>query len=349
MKTFTNLYNDIISAKNLFRAWDVFQRGKTTKKDVLRFEWKLEQNIFELHRDLKSKEYRHGPYKSFYITDPKRRYIHKAIVRDRVFHHAVYSNLYPLFNPTFIATSFSCRIGKGTHRGVLWLEEKTKKVSKNYTNQCFILKCDIKKFFDSVDHNVLISILDERIKDEEVMCLLKEVIESFSSGLSNLFEKKGIPLGNLTSQLFANIYMNEFDQFVKQDLKVKYYARYTDDFVIVSDDEDYLKYILKPMADFLDKKLKLTLHPQKVSIHKLHNGVDYLGYIILPHYKLLRTKTKNRIYRGMKRRVQEYKVKKISKNTAEQSLQSYLGALSHSNSHKVDEDLKNLFWFLMSN
>ena len=349
MKTFTNLYNDVISAKNLFRAWDVFRRGKITKKDVLRFEWKLEQNIFELHRDLKSKEYRHGPYKSFYITDPKRRHIHKAIVRDRVLHHAVYSNLYPLFNPTFIATSFSCRIGKGTHRGVLWLEEKTRKVSRNYTHQCFILKCDIKKFFDSVDHNVLTSILNKRIKDKEVMCLLKEVIGSFSSGLSNLFDKKGIPLGNLTSQLFANIYMNEFDQFIKQDLKVKYYARYTDDFVIVSDNEDYLKYTLKPIADFLDKKLKLTLHPKKVSIHKLHNGVDYLGYIILPHYRLLRTKTKNRIYRGMKRRVQEHKIEKISKNTAEQSLQSYLGALSHSNSHKTEEDLKNLFWFLMNN
>jgi len=179
MKTFTNLYSEITATQNLFLAWKVFRRGKTKKKDVLHFEWQLEQHIFALHRDLRDKTYCHGTYKGFYITDPKRRHIHKATVRDRVLHHAIYNKLYPLFDPLFIATSFSCRVNKGTHRGVLWLERATRKVSKNYTKLCFVLKCDIRRFFDSVDHNVLIGILNRAIDDAEVVKLLEEIIGSF--------------------------------------------------------------------------------------------------------------------------------------------------------------------------
>lgn len=342
---FFSLYKEIISTRNLFHAWKEFRRGKGNKKDVMSFEYHLEQNIFQLHRDLRDKKYEHGPYEDFYITDPKRRHIHKALVRDRVIHHAIYKILYPIFNPTFIATSFSCRIGKGNHKGVLWLEKTVRKVSRNYTKPCFILKCDIRKFFDSVDHNALIRILNKKIRDKETRYLLDEVVRSFSSGASNLFDGVGLPIGNLTSQLFANIYMNEFDQFIKQKLKIKYYARYTDDFVIVSENKQYLEDVLKPISDFLDKELKLILHPNKVSVRKLHNGVDYLGYIVLPHHKLLRTKTKNRIYNNLSRKLDEYKVDKVQKEAVEQSLYSYLGTLSHANAYKVSEDLKNLFWF----
>jgi len=345
---FVSLYKEITSTQNLFQAWKEFRKGKGNKKDVLEFEYNLEQNIFHLHRDLRDKKYEHGPYKSFYITDPKRRHIHKALVRDRVIHHAIYKTLYSIFNPTFIATSFSCRIGKGTHRGVTWLEKTTRKVSKNYTKPCFILKCDIRRFFDSVDHNVLIRILNKKIRDKETRCLLDKVVRGFSSGASNLFERKGLPIGNLTSQLFANVYMNEFDHFIKQTLKAKYYARYTDDFVIVSENEQHLKDILKPITNFLDTELQLSLHPHKVSIRKLHNGIDYLGYIVLPHHKLLRTKTKTRIYRGLSWKVREYKSGKVEKEAVEQSLHSYLGTLSHANAHKISEDLKNTFWFEIS-
>jgi RNA-directed DNA polymerase len=132
-------------------------------------------------------------------------------------------------------------------------------------------------------------------------------------------------------------------------LVLRYYARYTDDFVIVSENEQYLKDILKPITNFLDKELQLSLHPHKVSICKLHNGIDYLGYIVLPHHKLLRTKTKTRIYRGLSRKVREYKNGKVEKETIEQSLHSYLGTLSHANTHKIREDLKNTFWFEINN
>lgn len=345
---FTKLFEQTISTENLFRAWKEFRRGKASKRDVMRFEYQLEQNIFELHRDLKSRKYSHGPYQGFYITDPKQRHIHKALVRDRVLHHAIYNKLYHLFNPTFIATSFSCRIGKGTHRGVFWLDKVVRKVSRNYTQPVFVLKCDIRKFFDSVDHSVLISILSKRIRDKDMMCLLVEVIESFCSGYSNLFDKKGIPLGNLTSQLFANIYMNELDQFIKHTLRASYYARYTDDFVIVSQDKEELDDILGPIRKFVSSKLKLELHPNKVSIRKLHNGVDFLGYIVLPHHKLLRRKTERRIYKGLLRKVQEYKDGKVDKDSVERSLHSYLGALSHADTYRAREDLINLCWFVVN-
>lgn len=345
---FISLYKEITSSRNLFQAWKEFRRGKGNKKDVVSFEYNLEKNIFQLHRDLINNKYIHGAYKNFYITDPKRRYIHKALVRDRVVHHAIYKMLYPIFNPTFIATSFSCRIGKGTHRGVFWLEKTVRKVSRNYTRPCFILKCDIRRFFDSVDHSILISILSKQIKDKDTMSLLVEVIESFCSGHSNLFDKKGLPLGNLTSQLFANIYMNEFDQFIKHTLRASYYARYTDDFVIVSQDKKELNDILRPIIKFVSSKLKLELHPNKVSIRKLHNGVDFLGYIVLPHHKLLRRKTERRIYRGLLRKVQEYKDGKVDKESVERSLHSYLGTLSHADAYRVKEDLINLCWFVIN-
>lgn len=169
----------MVSAENLFRAWDVFKSEKLKKSDVQLFERNLEENIFQLHRELKDKTYEHGPYKGFYITDPKQRHIHKALVRDRVLHHAIFSVINPIFEPTFISTSYSCRIGYGTHRGVEKLAVMMRSVSRNGTRPCFILKCDIKKFFDSVNHAILLGILKKRIKDQSAMWLLERIIASF--------------------------------------------------------------------------------------------------------------------------------------------------------------------------
>jgi len=175
------LFSEITNAETLFSAWDEFKRGKQKKVDVLHFEKNLEQNIFRLHRDLVNKTYKHGEYVGFRICDPKPRNIHKATVRDRVLHHALFRILNPIFEPTFIPTSFSCRIGKGTHRGVDFLARIVRKVSRNYTRRCFVLKCDVRKFFDSVDHAILLSILERRVKDTKVRRLLKEIIGSYSS------------------------------------------------------------------------------------------------------------------------------------------------------------------------
>ncbi len=348
MKVVNNIFDQIISSDNLFDAWNSFKKDKRNKKDVLYFEWRLEEHIFHLHRDLKSRRYRHGPYSSFNINDPKPRSIHKATVRDRILHHAVFATLNPIFEPTFISNSFSCRVGKGTHKGVNMLNHIARAVSRNNSRPCFALKCDVKKFFASVDHQVLLGIICKRIRDKDALWLLEEIIGSFSSDRSTLFERKGLPIGNLTSQLFANVYLNVFDQFVKNDLKVKNFLRYTDDFVIIADNKPYLENLVAPISGFLHTRLRLSLHPNKVSIRTFHQGIDFLGYVVLPHYRLLRTKTKQRIWRKLRQRVSEYRNGTISRKTLEQSLQSYLGVLSHAETQQFSKDLQNQLWFWLS-
>lgn len=156
---------------------------------------------------------------------------------------------------------------------------------------------------------------------------------------------RGLPIGNLTSQLFANIYLNEFDQFVKHTLKAAHYVRYTDDFVIISDSRRYLEDFLSPVKGFLKERLLLELHPQKVSITTPHQGIDFLGYVLLSHYRQVRTKTRQRMFKKLKARIAEYKGKKASKETLEHMLQSCLGVLSHADAFGLSNDLKNMFWF----
>ena len=179
MRTYSNLFTEVTAPQGLFVAWEEFRKGKANKLDVQRFEWELEQNVFQLHRELTSKSYRHGPYHGFRIADPKPRHIHKATVRDRVVHHAVFTVLNRVFEPTFIADSFSCRQGKGTHKGVARVQTMIRQVSQNGTHPCYALKCDIKKFFDTVDHDILLNILRRRIRDQDFLWLLEEIIGGY--------------------------------------------------------------------------------------------------------------------------------------------------------------------------
>ena len=312
-------FNDLISIENLFQAWGEFKKGKRKRKDVQIFERNLEDNLFELYKKLVNKTYRHGTYYAFYVHDPKRRHIHKATVQDRVTHHLLYKYLYELFDKTFIFDSYSCRLGKGTHRSVNRLEKFTRVVSKNYTKPCWALKLDIKKFFASVDHQILKKLLRKRVLDKEILWLLDEVIDSFPGG---------IPLGNLTSQVFANIYMNELDQFMKHNLQVKYYMRYADDFLILRNNKNDLNHSIKPTEQFLNQQLKLELHPKKIIFRNLNWGIDFLGYIVLPHYRLPKTKTKRRMF----------------KRINNENLQSYLGYLSHANTYNLTQELKSRVW-----
>ena len=323
MKIYKDIFSKITSADNLFDSWQAFRKGKTKRSDVMAFEFSLERNIFDLRHELKTKQYRHAPYSSFFIQDPKQRNIHKARVRDRLVHHAIFAVLNPIFEATFIPNSFSCQKGKGTHKGVETLKNILRKASKNNTKPCFVLKCDIRQFFHSVDHDILISIVGQKIKDPDAMWLIQEVMESFPNG---------VPIGNLTSQLFANIYLNELDCFVKHKLKVPFYVRYTDDFILVSDSPEKLLSLLEWIKLFLWERLKLNLHPHKVTLRKYHQGIDFLGYIQFPKFRILRNKTKRRI------------LNKSAKGINEQSLQSYLGVLSHCNAHNFGESLKNEFW-----
>ncbi|PIV84405.1 MAG: hypothetical protein COW51_00595 [Candidatus Moranbacteria bacterium CG17_big_fil_post_rev_8_21_14_2_50_44_12] len=195
---------------------------------------------------------------------------------------------------------------------------------------------------------MLKNILKKRIKDENARWLLEQIIDSFSSRQSDIFYVRGLPIGNLTSQLFANVYLNELDQFIKHKLKIKNYARYTDDFVIVGNTKKELENILPKINSFLKNTLSLELHPKKIVIRKQSQGIDFLGYVILPHYRLLRTKTKKRIFKKLKMRIAQYKTGKIDNKSLNQSLQSYLGVLSHADTHKLKEKLLNQFWFWLN-
>ncbi len=260
----SNIYSKIISYENLLEAWKEFSRGKSKKEDVIEFSFLLSKNISSLHGDLVNRKYVHGSYQAFSINDPKPRNIHKASVRDRLLHHAIYRILYSYFDKKFIYDSYSCRAGKGTHKALNRFKNFATEASSLHTKTLWVLKCDIRKFFASIDHKVLLEILKKHIIDEDTLFLLEEIIGSFETQ-----KGKGLPLGNLTSQLLVNIYMNEFDQWMKQVMKVKYYIRYADDFVIISQDKDYLLELTPKIAEFLQEHLKLSLHPDKVFIKTL--------------------------------------------------------------------------------
>lgn len=342
MKVYPNLFEKVTSMSNLLAAWEKFKAGKVSKKDVRSFEYKLEENLFALHDDLVSGHYRHGAYAPFYIQDPKQRLIHKATVRDRVLHHALFNILSPLFDPTFITNSFSCRVGKGIHKGVASLKNGLRKVSRNNTRTCFALKCDVQKFFQGVDQETLMAILARKIRDNKALKLLEQVISSHElMGESKEF-CRGIPIGNLTSQLFANIYMNELDQFVKHRLRAKYYYRYTDDFIMISTSREKLVGWKKQVNLFLLEKLKLKLHPRKVTIRKYSQGIDFLGYVLFPHHQIVRIKTKRRMLKKLRRKVEGYERGTTEKNSLLTSMDSYLGVLKHANSFKVKKEIRGL-------
>ncbi len=315
--------------ENLCEAWQEFIRGKRNKKDVQTFMLRLGDEISDLHTDLMSGQYVHGEYMYFRINDPKPRDIHKATVRDRLVHHAIHRKLYPFFAPTFIADSFSCQIGKGVHRALMRFENLASRTSRNNTRVCWVLKCDIRKFFASIDHDILMSILKARVTDARLFALLQGVIRSFEDRPG-----KGIPLGNLTSQLLANVYMNEFDQFIKHDMRVKQYCRYADDFVFLSTDRTELLKYLPHIAAFLAGPLALSLHPNKVFIKTLASGVDFLGWTHFPHHRIPRTKTKRRM------------IKRIEQNPKNETLQSYLGMIKHGDTYHLNRDMQNLYWLL---
>ena len=319
-------YDTIISLDNLLLAWEEFKIGKKSRKDVQEFERNLMTNIISLHQDLVNKTYRHSQYEAFKISDPKPRDIHKAKVRDRLLHHAIYRVLYPFFDKTFIADSYSCRVNKGTHKAIDRFRQFTYKVSKNHTRTAWVLKCDIRKFFASIDQKVMLEIIKDYIPDKDIFSLLSEIVGSFHSTEKG----KGLPLGNLTSQLFINIYMNEFDQFMKHKIKAKYYIRYADDFLILSDDKRWLIDILPKISDFLENKLNLHLHPKKVSITTIASGVDFLGWILFPDHRVVRTITKQRMFRGIKK-----------KQGSPQTVQSYLGLVSHGNAKKLKGNIES--------
>jgi len=308
-------FNELFSLDNLFSAWQTFRRGKARKNDVMDFELHLEDNIFSLYEDIKNDTYRHSAYTYFQIFDNKKRDIYKAEVRDRIVHQVIYEYLLSCFENVFIEDSYASRKNKGQYKAVNTFRYFIK-LTRSSHKECYVLKFDVKKYFDNVDHNILLGLIKEKISCEKVLKIIKEILASYCSSPEL---EKGIPLGNITSQIFANIYLNILDQYVKKELRCRFYVRYNDDLVIVFPNNKDTIQVREKVRLFVKQKLSLDIPLAKTSIRKLSWGVDFLGFTILPQATILRDKTKHKIYA----------------NISIKNAHSYLAILKHCNSHNL--------------
>jgi len=284
MKSYNNLFEKIVSFENIHLGYLKARKGKRYKKDILSFSFNLEENLISIKNDLNDGTYKHGEYKEFIINDSKKRKIKAPTFRDRVVHHSLCNIIEPIFDRTFNFDSFACRKGKGTHRAI----KRLKSFLKN-NGELYCYKSDVSKYFDSVDHEILMSLIKKKIRDKKVIWIIKEIIKSASSGKDGV----GIPIGNLTSQLFANIYLSKFGHFAKNSMKEKMCLRYMDDFIFLGR-KHRLRVVSKKTGHFLLNKLNLIVNPKKNIIFPTYKGIDFLGYVIFRNYVLLRKRTVRR-------------------------------------------------------
>ena len=347
MKTYNKLYEKLYSKENLISAFKKARKGKRSKNYVINFESNLNKNINILQEQLKNKKYYPSRLSKFVIRDPKTRTIHSSIFRDRIVHHAIINIIQPIFEKRFIYDSFASRKNKGTHNAVKRFESFVRKVSSNgrkinhpHTNNSikgYVLKADIKHYFDTVDHNILLNILRKKIKDKEIMKLIIIVLYNFESQVKG----KGLPLGNYTSQFFANVYLNNLDYFVKHKLKAKYYIRYVDDFVILDKDKKVLLDFKDKIEKYL-KNLRLELHQDKSEIHALRNGITFLGYRVFYHYKLLRKRNIRYFRNNFNKKLELYSRGEIDREHLESFLQGWNGYSNFANTYNFNKKFKNL-------
>lgn len=285
--------SDIFCFEAFHRAYLRARKCKRFRGEILEFGFSAEDELLRLSKELTFGTYRHGGYRSFILTDSKKRTIEVAPFRDRVVHHAVVEAIEPTFEQSFIGDSYACRKGKGTHAAVRRTRTFMRRATHNFTRPAYFIQCDIAKYFSSVDHEVLFSLIRKRVGDERVLRVVSEIIQSKSGG-------KGIPIGNLTSQLFANIYLNELDHFAKERLRAHFYVRYMDDFLIFHESPCVLAEWRVKIREFLSERLRLALNKKRSGIQPA-NRIDFLGYVLFPHHTFLRKSSVKRITQKMKR------------------------------------------------
>jgi retron-type reverse transcriptase len=319
----------------LLLAFKKAKKRKSRKPYVLEFEANLEINLKQLQSELLAETYQPAPLKTFIIKDPKTRKISKSQFRDRVVHHAICNIIEPIFQKTFIYDSFANQKGKGTHVALKRFDYFKRKVSKNNFASCYVLKADIKHYFDTVDQEILIEIILAKIKDGRVINLIRKILENYNSKTIG----KGMPLGNLTSQFFANVYLNELDYFVKHKLRAKYYIRYVDDFVILHKSKHKLRFYKNRIDEFLKSQLKIELHPNKCKIKPLICGVGLLGFRVFYYYKLLRKSNLRKFQRKFLNLKKEYVINTIKLNTLSRFLAGWFGYIMHANTYKLQRSI----------
>ncbi|MEK6947503.1 MAG: reverse transcriptase/maturase family protein, partial [Nanoarchaeota archaeon] len=311
------------------------RKHKTKKDYVVEFESNIRNNLSLLRSELLLHSYNPRPLKTFIVRDPKTRKISKSDFKDRVVHHALCNIIEPIFEKSFIYDSYANRLGKGSLKALQRFDYFKRKVSKNNTRACYALKADIKHYFQTVDHDILLGIMGNKIKDERVNWLIKTILKNYGHKIGGGRNGIGMPLGNLTSQFFANVYLDQLDQFVKHELKVKYYIMYVDDFVILHNDYKILEKCKEIINLYLNINLKIELHPDKTKIIELKNGINLLGYRVFYHYKLLRKANKRKFERTFKEKLDLYKNRSISRENFVQSLQGWFGYAMWANTFKL--------------
>lgn len=329
MKTYNDLWESVTSFENLCKAFYKAKKGRSGNPEILYCFFNLEKKLFNIQEELLSQTYKTGKYRVFKVYEPKERIIKAVPFRDRIVHHALCNVVEPIFESRFIFDSFACRKRKGSHKGLKRVRHVIQNCFKGRDG--YALKCDVKKYFPSVDHNKLKEIIKKRIKDENVIKVVNEIIDSDNSQFGWC---KGIPIGNLTSQLFANIYLNELDQFVKHKLRVRHYFRYVDDFLIFSESKQQLHVYKHEIKTFL-KTICLTIPQEKTRIFKIKDGVDFVGYKIHPEFTRLRKSNIKKFSKRIKILKRLLSTNAIQKTRVEASMQSWFGHASHANAYKI--------------
>ena len=350
----------IFSFGNIYRSYLKCRRNKRNTVNALRVEVNAGENILKLEEELKGKTYRPSRSLLFFVKKPKLREIFAADFRDRVVHHVLVGYLEPILEKIFIYDSYSCRKDKGTHKAVGRLRGFIRKASNNGQKLAYYLQLDIKSYFSNIDKKILFDLVRKRTGNKDVLWLAEKIIfhdctkdyilrdkdkifNAISRG-NTLFgkdNKKGVPIGNLTSQFFANVYLDVLDQFVKHRLKCRYYVRYTDDFVLLNTSVEKLRFWQEKIKEFLESELKLELNARRTKLQQVSNGIDFLGYIVRKDYVLVRRRVVNNMDRKLKY-FERHGHTGLSKETIEHlraSVQSYLGHFKWANSYRLREKI----------
>ncbi|VVB91473.1 Reverse transcriptase (RNA-dependent DNA polymerase) [uncultured archaeon] len=335
MRRYGNLFENIISFENLLKAAKKAFRGKKDKARVARFYFDMEKELLCLQEELLNKTYEPRPLRKFQIREPKPREIGASDFRDRVVHHAICNTIEPILERGSIHHSYACRIGKGTHRAVMQAQIFSRKHS-------YFLKCDIRKYFASIDHEILNKMLARKFKDADLMWLLNTIIDSAESENTG----KGVPIGSLTSQHFANLYLDKLDHCIKDCLRVKSYLRYMDDFILFGNEKAELHLLHSTIRAFLRDELTLELKEKATIIAPVQEGDPFLGFWIFPNLIRLKHENKKRALNTLKSRNRAFKSGKTNEEKYSQSLMSITEYLKIGNTYNLRKDIFSKMFFL---
>ncbi|MCO5189471.1 MAG: reverse transcriptase domain-containing protein [Anaerolineae bacterium] len=340
MKTYRHLYPQLCSWENLYRAWRKARKGKRGKPAAATFEFDLETNLVTLHRDLIAKQYQPGAYHSFYIHEPKRRLISAAPFRDRVVHHALCNVIEPIFERSFIYDSYANRVGKGTHRAL----DRCQQYSRRFR---YYLQCDVQQFFPAIDHTILRDILARKIADPDVMWLIDQILLSGRGVLSEQYamrwfagddllavhRPRGLPIGNLTSQFWANCYLNELDHFIKRELGCRGLVRYVDDFILFHDEKGAL-WMWRDQIETKLAALRLTMHPN-AQPRPVTEGIPFLGFVIYPTHRLVKRRKVVHYRRRLHNLVAAYNEEEVGQDQVQASVRGWINHVRYGDTWRL--------------